>query len=61
MLTFSIPSSERLLPANEVAGIYHEIAQKVMILFHECCSYFGGLLGIISRNICIDKEMVKAL
>uniref|UniRef100_A0A453FMG2 Uncharacterized protein n=1 Tax=Aegilops tauschii subsp. strangulata TaxID=200361 RepID=A0A453FMG2_AEGTS len=28
MLTFSMCSSETLFPGNEVAGIYHEIANK---------------------------------
>lgn len=31
-LPFSMCSSETLLPGNEVAGIYHEIAKKVIIL-----------------------------
>ena len=43
-LPFSTCSSETLLPRNEVAGIYHEIAKKVMdfimnftIISEDCC------------------------
>jgi hypothetical protein len=33
MFTFSMCSSETLFPGNEVSGIYHEIANKVMLVF----------------------------
>jgi len=43
-LPFSTCSSETLLPRNEVAGIYHEVAKKVMdfimnftVISEDCC------------------------
>jgi len=39
-----LPGSETLLPRNEVAGIYHEVAKKVMdfimnftVISEDCC------------------------
>jgi tRNA pseudouridine13 synthase len=44
ILTFSTCSSETLLPGNDVAEIYHEIAKKVMdfimnftVISEDCC------------------------
>jgi hypothetical protein len=39
-------SSETLFPGNEVAGIYHEIAKKVMI-FSLLLGYLGTPFAVV--------------